>query len=87
MSTNSIIDHSAVIPGALPLHALTLISLFTSPDGNTALLRDARGQVTRVKAGDVTGGLTILAISDEGLHLADARGKAFMLAIPDHGAD
>lgn len=72
----------AVIEDGLPLDRLSLIGLFAKPDGGTALLRTARGEIVEVRAGERKLGLTINAVDNTGLYITDASGNAVVLQLP-----
>lgn len=60
---------AATQEGALPLRGLTLIGTFNKPDGGTALIRTANGDIKKVETGDRVGSATVSAIDDGALFL------------------
>ena len=67
----------------LPLDAITVIGLFTGPQGDSALIRMRDGDIHKIAAGDKIGGLTITVITPRQVQLRDHRGQTFDLSLPD----
>ena len=67
----------------LQLDAITVIGLFTGPQGDTALIRTGKGEIHKIAAGDRVAGLTILTITDRQVQLRDHRGRTYELTLPD----
>ncbi|MEY1555830.1 hypothetical protein AB3Y40_09370 [Yoonia sp. R2331] len=73
---------AAAIPDALPLDGVALIGLISDSTGGAALLRNGQGEIERVTTGDSAFGLTVTALDDSQIVLADARGTTHTLQIP-----
>jgi len=81
-TTNPIVIENAQEPEKLDLNKLTLLGIFTKPDGSTALIRMANGQIASVTPGDTTGDMTVTALDDNALYLSDRRGRQVVLEMP-----
>jgi hypothetical protein len=66
----------------LQLDSITVIGLFSGPQGDSALLRMGDGEIQKVAAGDTAGVLTVLAIDHAVVTLRDHRGQTFQLTLP-----
>lgn len=82
-STPQNVAETASEPVQLSLHELTLIGLFSGPDGHAALLRAADGQIARVKPGDKAFGLHVAAMDDRAVQLTDSAGRVTTLTLPN----
>lgn len=66
----------------LPLDGLTLIGLFTGPEGGRALLRAPSGDIQKLNPGEHAFGVTLTAVDDMQAVVTDANGNAFVLEVP-----
>ncbi len=83
MTTAPDVGRMAQSATQLPLDAITLIGLFTGPNGDTALIRMRDGDIHKVTPGETAGSLTLLAIRDNAAEVRDHRGNVFDLTLPD----
>lgn len=61
---------AASVPDALPLNELALIGVFEGPEGATALIRLATGEIVKVAPGTMIGPSQVVAIGDGAMVLA-----------------
>lgn len=85
MTTHPDVGRMAQSDAQLQLNTITVIGLFTGPDGGTALLRLRNGQIVKVAPGDTAGALTVLAIDDHTIAVRDDRGQTYTMALPGLG--
>lgn len=76
------VAQTAAQPDVLPLRELTLIGLFSGPQGNRALLRSGRGQIAEVSAGDAAFGHTVAAVAESHVMLTNRMGQTFSIQMP-----
>lgn len=81
MTTNPDVGRLAQSDTQLPLDTITVIGLFTGPNGDSALLRMRDGEIRKVAPGDTAGPLTILAVDDSTVSVRDHRGQTYRLAL------
>ncbi len=62
--------------------SISLVGVFASADGRTALVRLPNGSIEKVKAGDRVQGVQVAAISTDSVRLT-GRGKDTLLRLPD----
>lgn len=66
----------------LPLDEIALVGIFAKPHGTMALVREASGTIRSLELGDVTGRLTVVALTEDSLRLSDGNGTAYTLTMP-----
>ena len=76
------VAEQAALPDALPLHELALIGIFTRPDGNSALLRTAKGEILSLATGETGAGFHVTAIDDTTVIVVDAMRRTHALTMP-----
>ena len=69
-------------PDALPLDQLTVIGLFSGPDGGRALLRAPSGDIAALTPGESAFGVTLDAVDESQAIVTDRRGQSFALTLP-----
>jgi len=72
---------AATTKAALPLMNTTLIGLYQTPKGASALIRRPNGKIEKIIPGDRLEGAIVVAIDDKGLVL-DRAGTSRRLAMP-----
>ncbi|WP_386682614.1 hypothetical protein [Loktanella sp. R86503] len=82
MTTSTDVGQLAKSKSQIQLDRITVIGLFTGPQGDSALLRMRDGAIEKVTTGDQAGGLTVLAIDATAITLRDRRGQSFQLGLP-----
>ena len=81
-TTPALVAEQATLAGVLPLDGLTVIGIYNTLGGYSALLRSARGQFARVTAGTQSLGVSVAAISDTTVMVVDGAGTSYALAVP-----
>ncbi|MEM1430822.1 MAG: hypothetical protein AAGG09_15310 [Pseudomonadota bacterium] len=81
-ATPSIAERAATIGNGLDLGQPALIGVFGAPDRRRALVRSARGRITRVEVGDRLLGGRVVRIEPVRLVIERASGVT-QLAMPD----
>ncbi|SEM50032.1 hypothetical protein SAMN04488003_101329 [Loktanella fryxellensis] len=82
MTTGQDVGAIAQSAAKLPMDAITLIGLFTGPQGDSALIRKPDGRVVHLARGETTDRLTLLDVTDQVAAVRDGRGTVFSLAMP-----
>ena len=82
-TTPALVAVNATRPDVLALRSLTVIGVMRAYDGYAALLRSGRGRIARVQPGAQVFGVTVTAISDDRVVLADRTGQIQTLGVPD----
>jgi Tfp pilus assembly protein PilP len=76
------VAETALEPASLPLDELALVGIFAKPDGTMALVREASGVIRSLELGDVTGRMTVIALTDDSVRLSDGNGVSYTLTMP-----
>lgn len=79
--TNNTTAAAAVEPQPLPLDETTVIGIFQRPQGASALIRLATGEILSVAVGDSIGTAEVTVIADNGLYLLEG-GRETTLVMP-----
>ena len=82
MTTNPDVGRMAQSDAQLPLHEVSVIGLFSGPNGASALLRMRDGDIVKVGPGDRAGSLTVLSVDESSVAVRDWRGKTWRMALP-----
>lgn len=82
MTTGQDVGAMAQSAAQLPLDAITLIGLFTGPQGDSALIRKPDGRIVHLAQGETTDRLTLLAVTDRVAAVRDRQGTVFNLSLP-----
>ncbi len=81
-TTPALVAVNATRPDVLALRSLTVIGVMQAHDGKAAILRSGRGQIARVQAGTRVFGVTVTAIGDDHVVLADRSGQTQAVGVP-----
>lgn len=81
-TTPALAAANATRPDVLALRSLTVIGVMRAHDGQAALLRSARGRIARVQTGAQVFGVTVTAIGDDHVILADRSGQTQTVGVP-----
>lgn len=81
-TTSALVAANATRADVLDLRSLTVIGVMHAHDGRAAILRSARGRIARVQAGAQVFGVTVTAIADNHVILADRSGQAQTVGVP-----
>jgi hypothetical protein len=79
---NAFVAETATARGGLALGALVLVGIYGEAEARRALLRDRTGALLPVTVGDATPRGTVVAISQDGVHLARAGLVTEVLGLP-----